>query len=413
MEPGFCKHDEGTYCAVYYNSDTNTIMKKMPVFYQPADADHEAADNDKADDHEDNVEDEFIESTSFVDLIVQASLGDSIVGLPPLRCYEISAKEVKITMDYLGTTLHDYDHNRRDARDIMRQLTATCMHLYNNGVQHTDIKPSNILILPTSKRVTLIDFNLMSFVHRAKDAFAKPVRKWSRSYGTWNFCSPEIVNHKTPSDTSMVWSLAMVMMYCYSKFPLPKGAFKNSKEMSSRKRWADVFKALKNIDESNYPLFEQYAKDLPEDLHNVFERATRWDPSERMTIHEMYRVFCHPDDANLELPPIPSLHAPDSIECLEGLKGLMHKACAKLRTPYLFKRASDLFERCVESEAFPRSPETAGACIVICLYLIGLYIYDDPKMEHILGKFFGSKEELNANFLKIGNHFGWRLIAST
>jgi len=136
-----------------------------------------------------------------------------------------------------------------------------------------------------------------------------------------------------------------------------------------------------------------------------------------MTIHEMYRVFCHPDDLDPE--PAPSLLAPDSpdsIEGLEGLKGLsglMHKACAKLRTPHLFKRASDLFERCVESEAFPRSPETAGACIVICLYLIGLYIYDDPKMEHILGKFFSSKEVLNANFLKIGNHFGWRLLAAT
>lgn len=379
---GFTKHDEGTYGTVYLNVETNEIQKELPKYYRlkggigPGD---------------------YIEITSIVDLVTQASFGDLIPGIPTLKSVDMTDFKITLTMDYLGDNLYKHPDRRKNALVIMHQLTKICLSLYEYGVQHTDIKPSNILVSNTGAGVHLIDFNLMSFANTLVEG------KWSKSYGTWCYCAPEIVRHKTPSNTSMVWSLAMIMAFCFAKFPLPNGIFNTKYDISSRRRWIDVFELLQQVDPDNYPLFENYAKDIPCELHAVFKHATAWDPSKRMTIYEMHHFFA-------QQVPIEPKRLPQTVELDTDVDITI--ACKKLNILHLQAWANNIYikvrDHFLSSQYEPK--EVKGACVLVCMYLSGLYVYDDDKRSYIMQRAFGVERNLNDILFEIGNYLEWKLI---
>ncbi|KXS14473.1 kinase-like protein [Gonapodya prolifera JEL478] len=70
-------------------------------------------------------------------------------------------------------------------RHITSQLLSALSHLHTNHVLHRDIKLDNVIVDPTSLRITLIDFNLATFYH--PEAFlTEPV-------GCINYSSPQVL----------------------------------------------------------------------------------------------------------------------------------------------------------------------------------------------------------------------------
>jgi serine/threonine protein kinase len=93
---------------------------------------------------------------------------------------------------------------------IIASIIKQCMLLNKLGIQHTDLKPSNILINETTKEVTIIDYNICSIKSSGKTHFG-----WSFGIGTWCFCAPEIIYNEEPSDTSCMdyWSFNCIFIY--------------------------------------------------------------------------------------------------------------------------------------------------------------------------------------------------------
>ncbi|NEO86076.1 MAG: AAA family ATPase [Spirulina sp. SIO3F2] len=71
--------------------------------------------------------------------------------------------------------------------DVALQLTQSLHYLNGQQILHKDIKPANILIHPTTRRLKLIDFSIASLLPREQQQLANP----NRLEGTLAYISPE------------------------------------------------------------------------------------------------------------------------------------------------------------------------------------------------------------------------------
>jgi serine/threonine-protein kinase len=97
-----------------------------------------------------------------------------------------------------------------EVREVAQFLIKTLRSIHAEGVQHNDVKPSNILRLsvPTNQEhYRLCDFGL-SFIDSDSQSTAKATERFR---GTLDYLAPECLDHKMPAvfGSTDIWSLGV------------------------------------------------------------------------------------------------------------------------------------------------------------------------------------------------------------
>jgi serine/threonine protein kinase len=174
-------------------------------------------------------------------------------------------------MPYYGESLHCWISNTpiqeriRLAPSIIYQLVDACSVLCANDIQHTDIKPANILI--RGNCVTLIDYNIYSI---------RGVDGWVDSVGTWCYVAPETLLYGIVRDTSMVWSIGVLLAELVYKYPLHAQV----SDINSREQWQQIVLKLKDKS-AHLQLSARHYQLMSTEFAMLYKKCTKWNPSKR------------------------------------------------------------------------------------------------------------------------------------
>jgi serine/threonine protein kinase len=117
-----------------------------------------------------------------------------------------------------------------EVRVIFRQLLTAVAHCHVTGVAHRDLKLENVLIVPHSQHVTLIDFGLALVDH---------VTHVTEALGSPLYMSPELLNQARHSATAAdMWALGVVLhQLLFQHFPYMADSFDELHLMVSTHRY--------------------------------------------------------------------------------------------------------------------------------------------------------------------------------
>ena len=114
-------------------------------------------------------------SSAMLSNLHQDNLADIVAYVEmPESCVENSISGRFCIMEYIeGENLSDYINNNplteQDAVLIIRQLCKALGFLHKYGILHLDVKPSNIIYNPKTKKATLIDYSTSLCSRRLQD----------------------------------------------------------------------------------------------------------------------------------------------------------------------------------------------------------------------------------------------------
>ena len=136
----------------------------------------------------------------------------NVPGVVQYKTYFFDDNFVYVILQKINNTLDLYDYitkcngklNESLTKNILRQLINILLNCKEKKVLHNDIKESNILIDPLTKKITLIDFDA---AEEWIDNFL-----YERNLGTWQYSCPEWHLYKCYSANDMCsWSLGILM----------------------------------------------------------------------------------------------------------------------------------------------------------------------------------------------------------
>jgi serine/threonine protein kinase len=254
---------KGSFGTVTIDKLARTVTKKQPMY-----------DSSRA-----------LDLCTLTDCVISAFVAatDS-VGLPGLDDVRVLRDKHTVEMDmpYYGASLHDWIRNTPRLQrismlpNIIFQLVDACAHLLDNDLQHTDIKPANILIDEFGK-LTLIDFNIYS---------VRTISGWVDSVGTWCYVAPEILHKDRPHTNSMVWSIGLIIAEICCGYPL--GAVeKLTSNINDRRQWQSLMRRMEKNHKSGLPMSTAHCACMPTHYVKLYNQCTRWNPEERPTINEL------------------------------------------------------------------------------------------------------------------------------
>jgi len=134
-------------------------------------------------------------------------------------------KYLNIVMEYLPASLHDVIHkhslqNQRipelDIAFYSFQLLRACSHLWRLNICHRDIKPQNIVVDPSKRRIRLCDFGSAKQLNDGE---------WNKHYICSRFYrAPELLCQLNYYSSAVdCWSLGCVLAEMYLTRPLFNG----------------------------------------------------------------------------------------------------------------------------------------------------------------------------------------------
>jgi len=134
-------------------------------------------------------------------------------------------KYLNIVMEYLPASLHDVIHkhslqNQRipelDIAFYSFQLLRACSHLWRLNICHRDIKPQNIVVDPSKRRIRLCDFGSAKQLNDGE---------WNKHYICSRFYrAPELLSQLNYYSSSVdCWSLGCVIAELYLNRPIFNG----------------------------------------------------------------------------------------------------------------------------------------------------------------------------------------------
>lgn len=354
---------------MFVNADTTMVKKELPMYV-----------------------DGNVNVNAIAELSVLRSFGEGIDGIPRLQTHSIEKDTSKIimTMPFYGRPLNIMKLSDSYKKVVATTLVKILCDLERKGIQHTDLKPSNVLVTRRGD-VTLIDFNNVSYL--CDD-------KWSRGYGTWSYAAPEIVNGSRPSHTSSVWSLGILIAYMYGG----GHPFVNTKQhtldtLSSRGFWKKTLKDLQHTYSDGIVLHPGHVAAIPPDLLTLIQKCTRWKWKDRICMTDIYRelVGC----ASIDPYVVPTAATTDYDACIQN-------ACEETHTTFVKTHIQSLVAR-----ISPCTPLHACVCHIIILMLMGSYVFDDGDLVSTLRTAYNILEEAEA--LKdmvwdVGEAVEWKLL---
>lgn len=355
----------------------------------------------------------FLQYSTIVDLVVHESMS-CIPGVPYTLDYVHTGSNVEIKMPYYGKPLQDVvpsipeDEKESFALHVLSSLVTTCLHLQQNGLQHTDMKPSNILV-NAMRQVTLIDFNIMSTIHVYDDQI-----RWSESIGTWHYCAPEIIRTFETHETSLVWTLGILLAYMIHRFPIERRYRMTKKQLASRRHWKQVYEELQKENEKHLPLPIEHQSKMNIQLQYIFEKCVQWNPNKRLTLFELHTmVSLYRNNGQLPRPlalQTVSWCADPTYMPREIRQEAVQKIyilCDHLNKLDLFVRIVSWMDRLMLKDI---SNEELVACFCLAWMLQGEYVLNDQvlfeKLHHTI---CFDDRYLNDTMLYIGQTLCWRL----
>lgn len=210
-------------------------------------------------------------------------------GLPALTgiLVDDNKNELRMRMANYGMTLDEWckvtPHNERMAclPVFIIQLCDACNVLFKAGIQHPDIKPANILVNPANNCLKLIDYNIYS---------VQTLSGWTETVGTWCYVPPEILFHSAPSDTSMTWSIGMMIAeICGAGYALgPINSLMSESVMGDRIEWEYLFADLKERHPENFLVSSKHTLAMTDiRWKQIFNACTKWHPRDRVTLEAL------------------------------------------------------------------------------------------------------------------------------
>jgi len=231
--------------------------------------------------------------------LVMTALVHAFPGAPRLKSIAIEAEYAVIYMPHHGQTLKKYLEAASDpvmraptAYNIIRSLVITLLHLKRAGVLHTDIKPCNILI-DANQVTSLIDYNCAAVAevnYLDGDGDGDIVVRYTEAMGTFSYAAPELLFTGRPSQTSCVWSLALLACALFAdEFPMPKSLThdENNRLRSTAKEWKDIFTSQQGGATLAIPpsIIQAMGDDFR--LAAWVQQALAWEPLARPTLEEI------------------------------------------------------------------------------------------------------------------------------
>jgi serine/threonine protein kinase len=323
-----------------------------------------------------------IHYSTVCDLVFSKAL-EQLHGFPHIHAYDITETKIRIDMDYLGKTVHDaarsYSKQTRFhlASRLLEYLVASCYNLWYNGIQHTDLKPGNILV-DNHDAFHLIDFNCMSV--------KKAGGTWTASIGTWQYVAPEILFSEKPHDTSMVWSIGMVMAdWLLGTYPISAERMGRYTQITPSSQSQSKWKQLMHNIRRKYPDVLQLEQRYIAEMGEWWPRLSpmlRWSPNRRWSlervIQSLYPLRIHVRNLVLPVLPCPS-HVPDYIREQTLTTGFAFLQAVQME--YLLVQTVSLFDLCyvaLSGDAFP--PNLLWLCAwAIQGYLTNQFLFDNDN----------------------------------
>jgi serine/threonine protein kinase len=301
----------GGYANIYYDSNISKVIKQQSLYTYS----------------ESKCITTLCES-SIYEGILSMSLRN-IGNVPIIDSIQISESNVSFKMPYYGISMQDFvkKNSHKDLATIsvpiILSLVETCLALYEKNIQHTDIKPANIIIDKKTKRMTLIDFNICSIRSTGQSLYG-----WSYGIGTWIYAAPEIIFNEEPSNSSMVWSIGVIIAFIYADHPLLEicknlFSYKQNEMQSLYKEYSIKYK-------NGLPLSTKHKDCMPSTIKHIFKQCTQWDWKKRLTIRELYNVLTKA--LSNELPYETS--SPSLLHYNENTRFIPYKNTEKRNTSY-------------------------------------------------------------------------------
>lgn len=254
----------GGYANIYYNSKTLTILKVQPLYE--------------------------LTQQLCTSSLYETAFFNTLLNIPNschIKNFKIDDNHVYNYMPYYGKPLHEFVNLKKKnisiyVLPIILSIIEKCILLYERGIQHTDLKPNNIIINDINANVTLIDYNICSIRTAGKTKYG-----WSYGIGTWCYCSPEIVYYDEPCDTSMVWSIGLILAYMFNGHPLSTKD-KNIYEYTEQNDWKTIYHNLRKKNVNGLPLYKEHKSLMPVRIQYLYNCCTLWDWKKRPSLYELY-----------------------------------------------------------------------------------------------------------------------------
>jgi len=167
----------------------------------------------------------------------------------------------------------------RRAAEIVRQTGEALAVAHEAGLVHRDLKPDNILLVPTREGgdlVKVVDFGIA----KAADTESRKVTKTGHVIGTPDYMSPEQFAGDALDGRSDIYSLGLVAFNMLTGgLPFPSESARESLIM----RLTDTPMSLRRVSPN---------VDWPDDVQAVIEKALARDPARRdLSASEFGRAF--------------------------------------------------------------------------------------------------------------------------
>ena len=172
--------------------------------------------------------------------------------------------------DLFSKIVEQGKYSEREAVRCCRQIAEALVYMHGCGVIHRDLKPENILLLNSAIDSTLkiADFGLSKIVSSIDDVMRTVC-------GTWAYCAPEVISHKTYTSKVDNWTLGVLMYIllcgyhpfdCYGDLPEPE--------------------LLDKIMKVEYEFEDPVWDTVSDQAKQLIRRLLRYKPEERMSLTE-------------------------------------------------------------------------------------------------------------------------------
>lgn len=159
------------------------------------------------------LKDEFADDAEFVRRFKNESKAIAVLSHPNIvKVYDVSfGEKLKyIVMEYMdGITLKEYIQKQKvitwnDAVFFTTQILKALQHAHDKGIVHRDIKPQNIILLPTGN-IKVADFGIARFSRNETRTLTE------NAIGSVHYISPEQAKGELTDERADIYSLGVVL----------------------------------------------------------------------------------------------------------------------------------------------------------------------------------------------------------
>lgn len=159
------------------------------------------------------LKDEFLNNEEFKRRFKNESKAIALLSHPNIvKVYDVSFGEKLqyIVMEYIdGITLKEYINKQgaitwNDALFFMTQILRAVQHAHDKGIVHRDIKPQNIILLPTGN-IKVTDFGIARFARSETRTLTE------QAIGSVHYIAPEQAKGEYTDEKADIYSLGVVL----------------------------------------------------------------------------------------------------------------------------------------------------------------------------------------------------------